>query len=139
MIYKLLAVVILGALGGCIAMPGGTVVDPALVVHTAGSSRSTVSVRVPRPAEDVWSVFDDVVASRADVTSVERNERARMLEVTGEFGEITAQVTPLGSSESLLYVWVDAAGTGRPGEEVAIRSVEAICDRLGVPYERVQY
>jgi hypothetical protein len=120
-------------------MPGGTVVDSAMVVHTAGSSKSTISARVPADAAAVYSAFADVLEEEPDVEVLSRKDGAMLMEVRGEFGEITAQVTRLGPTESLLYIWADADGTGRTGAEVANAAVRRICDELDVGYEIVEY
>jgi len=126
-------------MSGCIAMAGGTVVDSAMVVHSTGSSRSSIAVRVPLASDVVYASFDDILADRGDVQDVSRNDRAKMIDATGDFGEITAQVTPLGTRESLVYFWVDASGTARTGDEVAIGAVERMCEKLKVKCEQVQY
>ena len=132
-------IVIAGLLGGCIMMPGGTVVDSAMVVHTAGSTKSTISARVPAEASAVYSAFADVLEAEPDVEVLSRKDGAMLMEVRGEFGEITAQVTRLGPTESLLYVWADADGTGRTGSDVANGAVRRICEELDVGYEIVEY
>ena len=140
LIYRLLVLLIAVSLGGCSLLPGGTVVDSALVVHTAGSARSTVSARVPVPAAQVYAAFADILDDNPEIEVVSRKDSAMLIEVVGEdFGEITAQVTSLGSQESLLYVWADTTGTNRTGAEVAGLAVEAVCDELGVDFERVDY
>ncbi len=139
LIYRALVITMVAVLGGCILQPGGTVVDSALVVHTAGSSQSTISARVPVEAPRVYAAFARVLDDLNDAEVISRKDSAMMIEVAGDFGEITAQVTSLGSSESLLYIWADTEGSGRSGSEVAGSAVEAICEELGVTYERVQY
>ena len=139
MTQRLLALAAIGFLGGCSWMTGGSAVDAATVVYTRGASQDTMSARVPVDATRVYSAFAAVLDDMPDVEVVSRNESARMIEVTADFGEIAAQVTPLGARESLLYIWADASGTGRTGGEVATRAVEAICDELGVRYERIDY
>ena len=139
MTQRLLALAAIGLLGGCSWMTGGSVVDSATVVYTKGASQDTMSARVPVDATRVYSAFAAVLDDMSDVEVVSRNESAKMIEVTADFGEIAAQVTPLGARESLLYIWADASGTGRTGGEVATRAVEAICEELGVRYERIDY
>ena len=136
--YRLFLIAVLTALGGCSLMAGGSVVDSALVVHTAGSSQSTIAARLPIEASKVYESFAAVIEERPDVEITSKNNSAMMVEVTGDFGEIVAQVTTLGTRESLLYVWADASGTGRLGSEVATGAVEEVCEKLGVAYERVE-
>jgi hypothetical protein len=126
-------------IGGCILMPGGTVVDSAMVVHTTGAAKSTISARVPADAGQVYDAFVRVLEEEEDIEVVSRKDDAMLMEVRGDFGDITAQATPLGPAQSLLYVWADAEGSGRSGGEVATRAIERICDELGVGYEVVQY
>jgi hypothetical protein len=131
--------VIASLLGGCIMTPGGTVVDSAMVVHTAGSSKSTISARVPVEAGAVYSAFAEVIDEEPGIELLSRNDAAMLMEGYGDFGEIAAQVTQLGSTESLLYVWVDTKETRQAGSELANRAVQRICEELGVGYEIVRY
>ena len=137
-IYRLVIIVLVFGVSGCIFLPGGRVVDSAMVVHTAGSSQSTTSARLPVEATKVYSAFARVIDGREDIEIVSRNDNAYMIEVVGDFGGITAQVTSLGPREALLYIWADTKGTGRLGSEVASSAVEAVCDELGVSYETVR-
>lgn len=136
--YRLFIIAVLTGLGGCSLMAGGSVVDSALVVHTAGSSQSTIAARLPIEASKVYAVFAEVVEEHPEIRINSQKDSAMMVEVTGDFGEIVAQVTTLGARESLLYVWADASGTNRVGSEVATNAVEAVCEKLGVAYERVE-
>jgi hypothetical protein len=135
---KLYIIVLLAGLGGCSLLAGGSVVDSALVVHTAGSSQSTIAARLPIEASKVYAAFAAVVEEHPEIKIDSKKDSAMMIEVTGGFGKIVAQVTTLGARESLLYVWADASGTGRLGSEVATNAVEAVCEKLGVAYDRVE-
>ena len=136
--YRLFMMALLAGLGGCSFLAGGSVVDSALVVHTAGSSQSTIAARLPVEASKVFAAFAEVVEEHPDIAINSSKDSAMMVEVTGDFGKIVAQVTTLGARESLLYVWADASGTGRLGSEVATNAVETVCEKLGVAYERVE-
>ena len=139
MFYRLPAIILLVMVSGCSWLAGGSAVDAATVVYTRGSSQSTTSARIPVDAESLYSGFSRILDEETDIEIVSRKDSAMMIEVTGDFGEITAQVTPLGSRESLLYIWADATGTGRLGGEVANAAVQRICDELGVSYELIEY
>jgi hypothetical protein len=131
--YRLFMMTLLAGLGGCSFLAGGSVVDSALVVHTAGSSQSTIAARLPVEASKVFAAFAEVVEEHPDIAINSSKDSAMMVEVTGDL-----QVTTLGARESLLYVWADASGTGRLGSEVATNAVETVCEKLGVAYERVE-
>ena len=139
MTLRLSALLVFGMLGGCSWLAGGSVVDAASVVYTKGSSQSTTSARIPVEAARVYSAFAEVLDDEPQIEVVSRKDNAMMIEVEGDFGEITAQVTPLGTRESLLYIWADATGTGRTGGEVANTAVQRICEKLGVSYELIEY
>jgi hypothetical protein len=139
LIFRLVLVLCVMPMSGCIFMPGGSVVDSALVVHTAGSSQSTIAARIPVEAPRVYAAFTRILDERPDIETVSRKDSAHMIEVKGDFGKITAQVTILGARESLLYVWADTKGSGRTGSDVAGNVIEIVCGELGVEYERVEY
>ena len=125
-------------LAGCIGLPGGTVVDSATVVYTAGSSQHTVAVELPLLSSDVFAALVRIV-EEAGVETVNRNDKAYLLEVITNGKRLTGQVTNLGVGKSLLYVWADAGVSGQTGRELAIEAVELVCDDLGVAYELVNY
>ena len=126
-------------LPGCGATPARQAYDAALVVHTAGSSQHMIAARVPAEATAVFQAFDAVIERRPDVAVFNRKDNAMLLEVARDDVRVTGQVTALNDEESLLYVWADAGESGITGKEVATATVEAICDELGVTFERVDY
>jgi len=126
-------------LSACSALPGGTVVDEATVVYTAGSSRYTAAVKIHRAAPEVYAALIDVVTEEPDVEIVNRKNNALLVEVTQKDRELTGQVTTLGKSDSLLYIWADTGASGQTGQELALIVVGLVCDKLGVTYELVSY
>ena len=126
-------------LSGCIFLPGGTVVDSALVVHTAGSKKHTAAVQVPLAASEVFATIVRLIEDKPDWQIENRNDKAFLIEVAKGSRSLTGQVTDLGAGRSLLYVWADAGESGVTGEEMATSMVEVVCDELGVKYELVNY
>ena len=124
---------------GCSALPGGQVVDSALIVHTEGSRQHMVAVKVPADASKVFAAFVDQLEQRPEVSVVNRNDKAYFLEVSHDGKNVTGQVTELDVHRSLLYVWADAGDSHMSGHDLAISVVEVICDELGVTYETVEY
>ena len=130
----------LASLGGCILQPGGSVVDAALVTHTAGSSQHTAAVIVPvEPAAVYAAMIRIVTAENGGVEVINRNDKAYMLEVERDGARLTGQVTKLDARQSLLYIWADAGLSDQTGRSLAIASVGRVCDELGVSYEEVTY
>jgi len=132
-------VLTVSTLSGCIFLPGGTVVESALVVHTAGSKKHTAAVQVPVAASEVFATIVRLVGDRPDLLIESRNDKAFLIEVAKGSRTLTGQVTSLGADRSLLYVWADAGDSGVTGEELATSIVEIVCDELGVEYELVNY
>jgi hypothetical protein len=126
-------------LSGCIFLPGGAVVESALVVHTAGSKKHTAAVQVPVAASEVFATIVRMIEDNPDLLIESRNDRAFLIEVTKGSRSLTGQVTDLGAGRSLLYVWADAGESGVTGEELATSMVELVCDELGVGHELVSY
>lgn len=126
-------------LAGCMALPARQAVDAALVVHTEGSSQHMIAARVPADASRVFNSFVRIIEEKPDVEVVNRKDNAMLLEITQDGIEITAQATQLGAGESLLYIWAEAGDSGLSGRELATAVVEAICEELGVEFERVDY
>ena len=120
-------------------MPGGSVVDSALVVHTAGSRKHTAAAQIPAPAPEVFAAVIRLVEEKPDLLIDSRNDKAFLIEVTRGSQSLTGQVTSLGTDRSLLYVWADAGESGLTGEELATSMVELVCDELGVEHELVHY
>ena len=135
MLTGLIAVI----LAGCVALPARQAVDAALVVHTEGSSQHMIAARVPADASRVFNSFVRIIEEKPDVEVVNRKDNAMLLEITQDGIEITAQATQLGAGESLLYIWAEAGDSGLSGRELATVVVEAICEELGVEFERVDY
>ena len=132
-------VLTVSTLSGCIFLPGGTVVESALVVHTAGSKKHTAAVQVPVAASEVFATIVRLVGDRPDLLIESSNDKAFLIEVAKGSRTLTGQVTSLGADRSLLYVWADAGDSGVTGEELATSIVEIVCDELGVEYELVNY
>jgi hypothetical protein len=126
-------------LSGCIFLPGGTVVDSALVVHTAGSKKHTAAVQVPVAASEVFATIVRLIEDKPEWQIENRNDKAFLIEVIKGSRSLTGQVTDLGAGRSLLYVWADAGESGVTGEEMTTSVVEIVCDELGVKYELVNY
>jgi len=126
-------------LAGCTALPARQAVDAALVVHTEGSSQHMIAARVPADASRVFNSFVRIIEEKPDVEVVNRKDNAMLLEITQDEIKITAQATQLGAGESLLYIWAEAGDSGLSGRELATAVVEAICEELGVEFERVDY
>ncbi len=135
----LTAVMALGGMSGCSLLPGGQVVDSALVVHTSGSKKHTAAVQVPLPAPEVYATIARLVEDNPDLIVESRNDKAFLIEIEDSGRSMAGQVTKLGPDRSLLYVWVDAGNTGLTGKELATDIVEIVCDELGVKYELVNY
>jgi hypothetical protein len=127
------------ALNGCTMLPGGTVVESALVVHTAGSKKHTAAVQVPVAAAEVFATIVRLLEDNPDWHIENRNDKAFLIEVAQGSRSLTGQVTDLGAGRSLLYVWADAGESGVTGEEFATSVVELVCDELGVEHELVNY
>ena len=135
----LAAFLVFSLLSGCTALPGGQVVESALVVHTAGSKKHTAAVQVPLPAAEVYATIVRLVEDNPDLIIENRNAKAYLIEVAEDSQVLTGQVTDLGAGRSLLYVWADAGESGVTGKELATDVVERVCDALGVKYELVNY
>ncbi len=129
----------ISTLSGCIFLPGGTVVESALVVHTAGSKKHTAAVQVPVAASEVFATIVRLIEDKPDWQIENRNDKAFLIEVAKGSRSLTGQVTDLGAGRSLLYVWADAGESGVTGEELATSVVELVCDELDVEHERVNY
>jgi len=127
------------ALNGCTMLPGGTVVESALIVHTAGSKKHTAAVQVPVAAAEVFATIVRLLEDHPDWHIENRNDKAFLIEVAQGSRSLTGQVTDLGAGRSLLYVWADAGESGVTGEEFATSVVELVCDELGVEHELVNY
>jgi len=127
-------------LTGCAPLPGSSFTHATTVVYTAGASRHTAAVELPVEPPIVFEALLRLIEKRPDVDVVDRNDKAMLIEVTRENEHrFTAQVTKLGSGNSLLYVWADAGSSGQSGRQMAISAVESICAELGVDYELVNY
>jgi hypothetical protein len=130
----------LASLGGCFLLPGGDVVDAALVTHTAGSSQHTAAVKVPvEPAAVFAAMIRIITAENGRVEIISRNDKALMVEVERDGARLTGQVTKLDARQSLLYIWADAGLSDQTGRSLAISSIGRVCDELGVSYEEVTY
>jgi hypothetical protein len=126
-------------LSGCILQPGGDVANAAMVVYTAGSTRDTASVRMPVEADEVYATLVRIAENEPGATILSKNDQAFLLEVDKDGDELIGQVTSLGSTESLLYLWVDARGSGRVGRELTASIAERVCEDLDVDYEWVSH
>ena len=126
-------------MNGCAALPGGQVVESAVVVHTAGAKKHTAAVQVPVAASEVYATIVRLVDEKPDLQIEHRNDKAFLIEVAKGSRSMTGQVTDLGAGRSLLYVWADAGESGLTGEELATATVEIVCNELGVKYELVNY
>jgi len=130
----------LASLGGCSLLSGGSVVDAALVTHTAGSSQHTAAVKIPvQPAAVYAAMIRIVTAENGEVEIINRNDKAYMIEVERDGARLTGQVTKLDARQSLLYIWADAGLSDQTGRSLAISSVKRVCEELGVGYEEVSY
>jgi hypothetical protein len=130
----------LASLGGCFLLPGGSVVDAALVTHTAGSSQHTAAVKVPvEPAAVYAAMIRIITTENGGVEIISRNDKALMVEVEMNGARLTGQVTKLDARQSLLYIWADAGLSDQTGRNLAISSIRRVCDELGVSYEEVTY
>ena len=138
-LFVLSVVFAVGVLPGCSALPGGQVVESALVVHTSGAKKHTTAVQIPLAAEKVFATIVRLIEERPDNIIENRNDKAFLVEIEENGRSMTGQVTRLGPDRSLLYVWVDAGNTGLSGQELATDVVEVVCDELGVKYELVNY
>jgi len=127
-------------LAACAPLPGSTVTSAATVVYTAGASQYTAAVELPVQPPTVFEAMVRLIKERPDVEVINRNDKAFLIKVAeGPERHLTGQVTKLGSGNSLLYIWADAGGSGQTGQELAISTVELICNELGVEYELVSY
>jgi hypothetical protein len=127
-------------LSGCAPLPGSSVTNAATVVYTAGASQYTAAVEFPQQPPIDFEAKVRLVNERPNVEVVDRNDKAFLIKVAdGPERHLTGQVTKLGSGNSLLYIWADAGSSGQTGQELAISTVELICDELGVDYELVNY
>ena len=72
----LTALSMVAALSGCATLPGGNVVDSALVVHTAGSKKHTAAVQVPVGASEVFATIVRMVEDNPDLIIENRNDKA---------------------------------------------------------------
>lgn len=124
---------------GCFLLPGGQAVDAAMVVHTAGAAQHTAAVRLPVESARVYSAMLKVLERDPEINVVSQNDKGMLLEVVEAGERMTGQVTNLGSAESLLYVWADAGNSGRTGSELTSVVIEAVCEELGVEFERIDY
>lgn len=136
---RITAALIIPILHGCASLPGGQVVESAIVVYTAGSKNHTAAAQIPVAAADVFASLVNAIKDKPDIVIENLNDEAFLIEVARGSRSLTGQVTPLGANRSLLYVWVDAGDSGLTGEELAISVVEIVCDDLGVNYELVKY
>ena len=133
------ALFLIASLGACAWLPGGNVVESALLVHTAGSKKHTAAVQIPIAATEVFAAVIRLVEEKPDLLIENRNDKAFLIEVAKDSRSMTGQVTSLGADRSLLYVWADAGDSGITGEELATSMVELVCNELGVEYELVNY
>lgn len=136
---RITAALIIPILHGCASLPGGQVVESAIVVYTAGSKNHTAAAQIPVAAADVFASLVNAIKDKPDIVIENLNDEAFLIEVARGSRSLTGQATPLGANRSLLYVWVDAGDSGLTGEELAISVVEIVCDDLGVNYELVKY
>ena len=126
-------------MSGCSLLPGGDVVDAAMVVHTAGSGQHTAAVRMPVESARVYGALLRIIDGDAAIAVVNRNDKGMLLEVIEDGDRLTGQVTNLGPKESLLYIWADTGDSGRTASELTSIVIEAVCDDLGVAFERIDY
>jgi hypothetical protein len=138
-LFVLPALFVLANLSACAWLAGGSVVESALVVHTAGSKKHTAAAQIPVPAPEVFAAVIQLVEDKPDLIVESRNDKAFLIEVTAGSQSLTGQVTSLGADRSLLYVWADAGESGVTGEVLATSVVGSVCDELGVKYELVHY
>ena len=138
-LFLLSALLFVANLSACAWLAGGSVVESALVVHTAGSKKHTAAAQIPVPAAEVFAAVIRLVEEKPDLLIENRNDKAFLIEVTAGSQSMTGQVTSLGTDRSLLYVWADAGESGRTGEALATSVVELVCDELGVEHELVHY
>ncbi len=138
-LFVLTALFVFVSLSACAWLAGGSVVESALVVHTAGSKKHTAAAQIPVAAPDVFAAVIRLVEEHRDLIIESRNDKAFLIEVTKGGQSITGQVTSLGTDNSLLYVWADAGESGQTGEGLATSVVQRVCDVLGVKHELVHY
>jgi hypothetical protein len=138
-LFVLLALFVFASLSACAWLAGGSVVESALVVHTAGSKKHTAAAQIPVAAPDVFAAVVHMVEDKPDLIIESRNDKAFLIEVTKGSQSLTGQVTSLGAGKSLLYVWADAGESGLTGEALATSVVQLVCDELGVAHELVHY
>ena len=127
-----------GVLAGCGAMPGGSVYEAATVVYTKGASQHTVAVELPVAPVAVFSSMSRIIEQLTGVEVVNRNELTFELEIIVDEKRLIGQATDLGNGDTLLFIWADAGMTGQTGEELALITVERICDELDVTCQLVK-
>ena len=138
-IFLLSALLVFANLSACAWLAGGSVVESALVVHTAGAKKHTAAAQIPVKAPEVFAAVIRLVEENPDLNIESRNDKAFLIEVNRGSQSITGQVTSLGADRSLLYVWADAGESGMTGEVLATSMVQLVCDELGVEHELVHY
>jgi len=124
---------------GCFGTPGTKVTGATTAVYTAGATRDTVSVRLPRSPGAVYGAINDLIAEEPGAEVMHRNERSYLVEVAWSGRSLTAQATELGPSETLLFLWVDAGDTGLTAKEVASSTLRHLSSKLNVAYTLVEY
>ena len=124
---------------GCFGTPGTKVTGATMAVYTAGATRDTVSVRLPKPPAAVYGGINDLIEEEPNAEVMHRNERSYLVEVAWSGRSLTAQATELGPDETLLFLWVDAGDTGLTAKEVASSTLRQLCSKLNVEYTLVEY
>jgi len=74
-LFVLPALLVFASLGACAWLAGGSVVESALVVHTAGSKKHTAAAQIPVPATEVFAAVVRLVEDKPDLLVESRAAR----------------------------------------------------------------
>jgi hypothetical protein len=128
------------AAAGCAPLPGSSVTNATSTVYSAGSRQHTAAVELAVAPPMVFEAMLRLIGERPDAEVVRRNEKTMLIEIAqDQERRITGQVTKLGSTGSLLYIWADAGSSGQIGREMAMLEIDLISHELGVDYKLVTY
>jgi len=115
----------------------GTVVGTGAAVYATQASQQSSAATLATPPKTVYAGILRLVEQSASLQLLDSDPRRLHLEISQGEQRLSAQATPLGDAETLLYIWVSGSAPGTTADQVAVRFLNQLAGELGVAYQRV--
>ena len=130
----------LGSLYACAAATVpvvGTLVGTGAAVYATQASQQSSAATLAAPPKTVYAGILRLVEQSASLQLLDSDPRRLQLEIGQDEQRLSAQATPLGDTETLLYIWVNGSAPGTTVDQVAVRFLNQLAGELDVAYQRV--